>query len=81
MESLHSFGYVKASNKAEGRTERDCTYYFYILTWWIDGIPLYQEAFYLGSICATVDCDDPNNETLCPDDGGSGGGGVGDWLE
>ena len=48
---LRSFGYVKASNKpdeasnqAAARTEADCTYYFYILTWWIDGIPVYQEA-------------------------------------
>ena len=74
--NFHSFGYVKASNKAEGRTEADCTYYFYILTWWIDGIPVYQEAFFLGSICAGA-CDDPNNQTLCPDDGGGGGGGGG----
>ena len=80
---LRSFGYVKASNKpdeasnqAAARTEADCTYYFYILTWWIDGIPVYQEAIYLGSICAGA-CDDPLNQTLCPDDGGGGGGGGG----
>ena len=75
---LHSFGYVKASNQSEGRTETDCTYYFYILTWWIDGVPVYQEAIYLGSICESG-CDDPMNQTLCPDNGGgsSGGGGIG----
>ena len=81
---LHSFGYVKASNnkpdeasnQAVARTETDCTHYFYILTWWIDGVPVYQEAIYLGSICAGA-CDDPNNHTLCPDGGGGGGGGSG----
>ena len=80
---LHSFGYVKASNKkpdeasnqAVARTETDCTHYYYILTWWIDGVPVHQEAIYLGSIC-TGGCDDPMNQTLCPDDGGGGGGGV-----
>ena len=77
---LRSFGYVKASNNpdeasnlAVGRTEADCTYYFYILTWWIDGIPVSQEAIYLGRICESA-CDDPMNQTLCPDDGGGGGG-------
>ena len=81
---LHSFGYVKASNKpdealnqAESRTETDCTYFFYILTWWVDGVPVYQETIFLGSICVGG-CDDPMNQTLCPDNGGgSGGGGVG----
>jgi len=85
---LHSFGYVKASNKkpdeasnqAVARTETDCTHYYYILTWWIDGVPVYQEAIYLGSICAGG-CDDPMNQTLCPDDGGGGGGGNGDGVE
>ena len=79
---LHSFGYVKASNnkpdeasnQAVARTETDCTHYYYILTWWIDGVPVYQEAIYLGSICVGG-CDDPMNQTLCPDDGGGGGGG------
>jgi len=79
---LRSFGYVKASNNkpdeasnlAVVRTETDCTYYFYILTWWIDGVPVYQEAIYLGSICVGG-CDDPMNQTLCPDNGGGGGGG------
>lgn len=80
---LHSFGYIKASNKPDEasnqvaeRTEADCTYYYYIFTWWIDGVPVSQEAIYLGSICAGG-CDDPNNQTLCPDDGGGGGGGDG----
>ena len=84
--NLRSFGYVKASNKpdeasnqTEGRTETDCTYYFYILTWWIDGVPVHQEAIYLGSICVGA-CDDPVNQTLCPDNGGGGGGGGGGSL-
>ena len=84
---LRSFGYVKSSNKpdeasnqAVARTETDCTHYYYILTWWIDGVPVYQEAIYLGSICAGG-CDDPMNQTLCPDDGGGGGGGSGDGVE
>ena len=79
---LHSFGYVEASNhkpdeasnQAVARTETDCTHYYYILTWWIDGVPVHQEAIYLGSICAGG-CDDPMNQTLCPDNGGGGGGG------
>jgi hypothetical protein len=80
---LRSFGYVKSSNQAEGisnqaegRTETECTYFYYILTWWIDGIPVAQEAIYLGRICESA-CDDPNNQTLCPDSGGGGGGGGG----
>ena len=81
---LRSFGYVKASDnpddpssQAVGRAERECTHYFYILTWWIDGVPVSQEAIFLGSICQSG-CDDPINQSLCPDDvGGSGGGGGG----
>ncbi|HEX6847439.1 MAG TPA: hypothetical protein VF144_10685 [Chitinophagaceae bacterium] len=84
---LRSFGYVKASNKPdgldnqpEGRIEADCTYYYYILTWWVDGVPVSQEAIFLGSICSGA-CDDPNNQTLCPDDGGGFGGSGSEGIE
>jgi hypothetical protein len=80
---LSSFGYVKASHNNEGaalnnegRVETDCTYFFFILTLWVDGVPVAQEVTYLGRICESP-CDDPNNQTLCPDDGGGGGGGSG----
>ncbi len=70
---LHSFGYVRADNIYQGRTSTDCTYYYLILSFWVDGVVVAQEAIYLGSICQGV-CDDPNNQTLCPDGGGGGGG-------
>jgi hypothetical protein len=71
---LSSFGYVKASNNFEGRTENDCTYFFFILTLWVEGVAVAQEVTYLGRICESA-CDDPNNQALCPDQGGGGGGG------
>jgi hypothetical protein len=73
---LSSFGYVKASHNYEGRVETECTYFFFILTLWVEGVPVAQEVTYLGRICESP-CDDPNNQTLCPDDGGGGGGGGG----
>jgi len=69
---LSSFGFVKVGDKQE-RTATDCTHYYLILTWWVDGVPVNQEAIYLGSICQGG-CDDPMNQTLCPDNGGGGGG-------
>ena len=71
---LSSFGYVKASNNFEGRSETDCTYFFFILTLWLEGVAVAQEVTYLGRICESP-CDDPNNQTLCPDGGGGGSGG------
>lgn len=70
---LHSFGYVKADNTYEGRTSTDCTYYFLILSFWVDGVVVAQETVYLGRLCESG-CDDPNNQSLCPDNGGGGGG-------
>lgn len=71
---LHSFGVVKPGEKAEARTETECTYYFLILTYWEDGVIVNQESIYLGSICQSG-CDDPNIQSLCPDGGGGSGGG------
>ena len=71
---LSSFGYVKASNNFEGRSETDCTYYFFILTLWVEGVAVAQEVTYLGRTCERP-CDDPNNQALCPDEGGGGGSG------
>jgi len=71
---LSSFGYVKASNNNEGRSEADCTYFFFILTLWVEGVAVAQEVTYLGRICESP-CDDPTYQTLCPDNGGGGSGG------
>lgn len=73
---LYSSGYVKADNTYQGRTSTDCTYYFFTLSLWVDDVVVAQETIYLGRICDSA-CDDPNNQSLCPDNGGGGGGGSG----
>lgn len=71
---MKSFGFVSADTNPQARTSTDCTYYFLILTLWVDGVVFSQEAIYLGEVCES-NCDDAFNQSLCPDydSGGAGG--------
>ena len=70
---MRAFGFVKADNNSEARITTDCTLYFLILTLWVGGVPVAQEAIYLGQVCES-NCDDAVNQSLCPDYGNGAGG-------
>ncbi len=81
---IHSFGEVKqktTSNAETSTTSRQnatCIDWYLVTTWYVNGVPVHQDSQYIGTTCGGGACDDPNFQSLCPDDnGGSGGNGGG----
>ena len=77
--NVFSFGEVRNQSPATNRTElnssvnANCTDWYIVTTYYIDGIPVSQDYQYIGTTCEG--CDDPNLQSVCSDNAGSGSGG------
>lgn len=81
---LFSSGIIAPKNNATAtqtasRTNM-CIDWYLVTTFYVNGVPMWQDEEYVGTTCSG-DCDDPNMQAICPDDGGGGGtGGMDDYV-